>query len=126
MRARALAHCAARAASRSHGADRILVIAAVPRSPACGRVRPSSSRRRQSLPVKPLMARATPTVEELLTPPPYARPDRVDELMKRSQPRPQDPFDLPPRPAERRPRCPPGPIPALLPTIRDPPPPERR
>ena len=50
----------------------------------------------QSLPVKPLMARATPTPEELLTPPAYANPDRVDELMKDSAPRQVDRFDLPP------------------------------
>lgn len=48
------------------------------------------------MPVKPLMARATPTFDELLTPPTQARPDRVDELIKRSEPRPNDPFDLPP------------------------------
>ena len=42
------------------------------------------------------MARTTPTADELLTPPPYARPERVDELVKRSQPREADPFDLPP------------------------------
>jgi hypothetical protein len=48
------------------------------------------------MPVKPLMARTTPTVQELLTVPPYAKPDRVDELVKRSQPRASDPFDLPP------------------------------
>ena len=50
----------------------------------------------QALPVKPLMARATPTPEELLTPPAYANPDRVDELMRRSAPRQTDRFDLPP------------------------------
>jgi hypothetical protein len=48
------------------------------------------------LPVKPLMAASTPTAEMLLTPPPYARPQRVDELVKKSQPRQADPFDLPP------------------------------
>lgn len=50
----------------------------------------------KALPVKPLMARATPTPEELLTPPAYANPDRVDELMRRSAPRKADRFDLPP------------------------------
>ena len=48
------------------------------------------------MPVKPLMAKATPTFEELLTPPTQARPTRVDELVTRSKPRPADPFDLPP------------------------------
>ncbi len=50
----------------------------------------------QPLPVKPLMARATPTPEQLLTLPAYARPDRVDELIRRSAPRMSDRFDLPP------------------------------
>ena len=50
----------------------------------------------QSLPVKPLMAQTVPTPEELLTPPPYANPDRIDELMRRSAPRQVDRFDLPP------------------------------
>lgn len=62
----------------------------------CGReagLRPADG---HSLPTKPLTARETPTAEQLLTPPVYARPNRVDELVKRSQPRPADPFDLPP------------------------------
>ena len=42
------------------------------------------------------MARATPTPQQLLTPPTYADPNRVDELMKKSAPRQADPFDLPP------------------------------
>jgi hypothetical protein len=48
------------------------------------------------LPVKPAMARATPTAKELLALPPQAKPARVDELIKRSLPRRSDPFDLPP------------------------------
>ena len=62
----------------------------------CGRVDDLEPAKGQPLPVKPLMARATPTADELLTPPPYARPDRIDELLKRSEPRQADPFDLPP------------------------------
>ena len=62
----------------------------------CGRVADLQPAAGQKLPVKPEMARAQPTAKELLTPPTYARPDRVDELVKRSQPRPADPFDLPP------------------------------
>jgi hypothetical protein len=42
------------------------------------------------------MAHATPTPNQLLTPPAYADPDRVDELMRRSTPRTSDRFDLPP------------------------------
>ena len=50
----------------------------------------------EPLPVKPMMAQTTPTAEDLLTKPTYAQPQRVDELIKRSQPRPVDRFDLPP------------------------------
>ena len=72
-----------------------IVIALVGLS-ACGKVAPLEPRPGQPLPVKPLMAQTTRTPEQLLTPPPYARPDRVDELVKRSAPRRADRFDLPP------------------------------
>ena len=42
------------------------------------------------------MASSTPSANDLLTPPANADPERVDELIKRSQPRPVDRFDLPP------------------------------
>ena len=63
---------------------------------ACGRVAPLQPAQGQSLPIKPAMANRTPTPEELLTPPSNARPERIDELMKRSQPRRADRFGLPP------------------------------
>jgi hypothetical protein len=47
-------------------------------------------------PPVPAAARTAPTFEEMLTPPPTARPDRVDELLRRSEPRQDDRFDLPP------------------------------
>ncbi len=62
----------------------------------CGKVADLQPAPGASLPVKPLMARTTPTATELLTPPPYARPQRVDDIVKRSEPRHADPFDLPP------------------------------
>jgi hypothetical protein len=62
----------------------------------CGRMAPLTPEQGEPLPVKPLMAQTTPTAEELLTPPTYADPQRVDELIKRSQPRSVDRFDLPP------------------------------
>ena len=68
-----------------------------------------------ALPVKPAMARTTPTVQQLLTPPTYARPDRVDELVKRSQPRPADPFDLPPPSGGEAPSLPAGSNPSTVP-----------
>ncbi len=63
---------------------------------ACGRLAELQPAEGHSLPVKPLMATVTPTAEELLTPPAYARPERVDEIIKRSEPRRSDRFDLPP------------------------------
>jgi len=62
---------------------------------SCGRVSDLKPAAGKAMPVRPLLARATPTADELLTPPTYARPDRVDELMKRSTARKADPFDLP-------------------------------
>jgi len=63
---------------------------------ACGNRADLKPAEGQPLPVKPMMARATPTPDQLLTPPAYADPDRVDELMRRSTPRRSDRFDLPP------------------------------
>jgi hypothetical protein len=63
---------------------------------ACGKVAPLQPAPGQSLPVKPALAQKTPDAEELLAPPTFARPERIDELMKRSQPRRADRFDLPP------------------------------
>jgi hypothetical protein len=63
---------------------------------ACGKVAPLQPAPGQPLPVKPLLAKTTPTAEQLLTPPTNARPERVDELIRRSQPREPDRFDLPP------------------------------
>jgi hypothetical protein len=75
---------------------RFLLLAAVAVIGGCGRVADLKPAPGHALPVKPAMARATPTANDLLTPPTYARPDRVDELIKRSEPRAEDPFDLPP------------------------------
>ena len=63
---------------------------------SCGRIGELQPAPGQSLPVKPKMARATPGPEELLTPPPYARPERIDEIQSRNRPRETDRFDLPP------------------------------
>lgn len=79
-------------------------------SAGCGRVADLEPARGQPLPVKPMMARTTPTAEELLTPPTYARADRVDELLKKSEPRQPDPFDLPPATGGEAPPAPAGTI----------------
>lgn len=63
---------------------------------ACGRMGDLRPPEGQTLPVKPAAAATTPTAGDLLTAPPYARPERVDELVKRSTPREPDRFDLPP------------------------------
>jgi hypothetical protein len=75
---------------------RLILLAALLALGSCGRVAELRPPPGKPLPLKPLMARAAPTTQELLTPPPYAKPDRIDELVKRSQPRASDPFDLPP------------------------------
>ena len=62
----------------------------------CGQMAELKPAAGEPLPVKPLLAKATPTAEQLLAPPTYARPQRVDELVKRSEPRKPDRFDLPP------------------------------
>ena len=75
---------------------RLVPIIALLAIAGCGKVAPLEPAAGQSLPMKPAMASVTPTAEDLLTPPTYAKPERVDELMKRSQPRRADRFDLPP------------------------------
>ena len=75
---------------------RLLLTAAFLALASCGKVAPLEPAPGEPLPVKPQMARTTPTPEQLLTPPTYAKPERIDELMKRSMPRRADPFDLPP------------------------------
>ena len=87
---------------------RIIAAAGIVLLASCGRVAELKPAAGQPLPVKPLMARTTPTPAELLTIPTYAKPNRVDELMKRSEPRPQDPFDLPPPTGGSAPSLPPG------------------
>ena len=74
----------------------VLLTAATLAMTACGQMAPLKPRAGEPLPVKPLLANATPTAEQLLTPPTNARPERIDELVKRSQPREADRFDLPP------------------------------
>ena len=74
----------------------LAIIGAAAAMAGCGQIAPLEPRPGQALPVKPLMASTTPTAEQLLTLPPYARPERVDELIRRSAPRKADRFDLPP------------------------------
>ena len=94
---------------------RIALLAVIVVLESCGRVTDLKPARGQTLPVKPAMARATPTARDLLTPPTYARPDRVDELIKRSEPRRADPFDLPPPTGGEAPAQPAGAQPQPIP-----------
>lgn len=87
---------------------RVISLAAALALNGCGREADLRPAKGELLPVKPLLAKTTPTSNELLTIPTYAKPDRVDELVKRSEPRPQDPFDLPPPTGGRAPSLPPG------------------
>ena len=63
---------------------------------ACGKreaLRPAEG---HLLPPKPATAVAQPTVAQLLTPPIESRPGRSDDVLTKSQERPDDRFDLPP------------------------------
>ncbi|HUE79915.1 MAG TPA: hypothetical protein VMN38_09825 [Sphingomicrobium sp.] len=74
----------------------VLVAAACSVAGACGQMAELQPAPGQPLPIKPLLATTTPTAQQLLTPPANARPERIDELVKRSEPRQPDRFDLPP------------------------------
>ena len=95
--------------------SRLLFLLAPLAAAGCGRVAELKPEAGHSMPVKPMMAKSTPTVGQLLTPPTYARPDRVDELVKRSQPRASDPFDLPPPSGGAAPSQPAGVPPSNVP-----------
>ena len=88
--------------------SRIVLVSVVVLLAGCGKVADLKPAPGQALPVKPAMAQATPTPTDLLTPPPYAHPERIDELMKKSTPREVDPFDLPPPSGGEAPALPAG------------------
>ena len=75
---------------------RLILAIAVLSIAACGKISPLEPPPGQPLPVRPLMATTTPDAEQLLTYTPQARPERVDELVRKSVPRKADRFDLPP------------------------------
>ena len=60
---------------------------------SAGKLAPATG---QELPVKPYGAATTPSVDALLTPSNQARPERSDELLKKSETRRGDDFTLPP------------------------------
>lgn len=51
----------------------------------------------EALPPKPAMAATQPTAADLLTPRPQERPQRSEELLRQSDERRDDRFDLPPQ-----------------------------
>lgn len=63
---------------------------------ACGKAEELQPAVGAALPVKPYAARTTPTADDLLAPTAQARPERIDEPLRRSTVRVEDPFDLPP------------------------------
>lgn len=63
---------------------------------ACGRRESLTPAAGQSMPVTPANAAVAPTVDDLLTPSVEARPERSDELLRRSEEREDDRFALPP------------------------------
>jgi predicted small lipoprotein YifL len=62
----------------------------------CGKVGPLEPRAGQAAPAKAYGAEKVAGSEELMKPSEQARPGRSDELMRRSERRTNDPFDLPP------------------------------
>jgi hypothetical protein len=63
----------------------------------CGASRELKPAQGAALPVAPYGATATPTPTQLLTPTTQQRPQRSDELLRRSERRRSDEFDLPPQ-----------------------------
>jgi predicted small lipoprotein YifL len=63
---------------------------------ACGKVGPLEPRAGSAAPAKAYGAEAVADADTLLTPAEQTRPGRSDELMRRSERRTDDPFDLPP------------------------------
>lgn len=64
---------------------------------ACGQTAELKPRPGHDLPVAPLGRGDRPKPSELLVPSPQASPERSVELRSRSEPREDDPFDLPPQ-----------------------------
>nr|WP_047167287.1 hypothetical protein [Sphingomonas sp. Y57] len=74
----------------------LLAAAALLALAACGKrdaLRPTGG---HSLPPKPATAATQPDVPALLTPPVETRPGRSDDVLRRSEERPDDRFNLPP------------------------------
>lgn len=75
----------------------LMIIALLPMLAACGQTAELRLREGHELPVAPLGRGDRPKPSELMVPTPQASPERSVELRSRSEPREDDPFDLPPR-----------------------------
>jgi hypothetical protein len=75
---------------------RSLFLALLLLAAACGKVEPLQPAAGEALPPRPQESARAPTTEEMLTPPPVARPTRQEDTLRRSEEREDDPFDLPP------------------------------
>jgi predicted small lipoprotein YifL len=73
-----------------------LIVLAASTLAGCGLREPLQPPPGASLPVAPAGVRTRPDAEALLIPPPITRPSRVDEIVRRSELREDDRFDLPP------------------------------
>mgnify|MGYP003580593227 CR=1 FL=1 len=73
-----------------------LAVLALAALAGCGGREPLRPAAGDQMPPAPAMAARAPTTDELLTPPPITRPERVDETLRRSEEREDDRFDLPP------------------------------
>jgi hypothetical protein len=74
----------------------ILLLIVLTALSACGVRRDIKPKVGQALPVAPYGRADRPASAELLTPTSRARPGRNVELRERSEPRTDDPYDLPP------------------------------
>jgi hypothetical protein len=74
----------------------LLLLATLPLA-ACGSTQTLKPAVGKSMPVTPYGAPQQPAVADLLTPSVQARPQRTGEVLRSSQERARDPFDLPPR-----------------------------
>jgi predicted small lipoprotein YifL len=75
---------------------KIIGIASIAMLAACGKVGPLEPKAGQAPPAKAFGQTEVPSSEALVIASEQARPGRSDELMRRSERRTDDPFDLPP------------------------------
>lgn len=76
---------------------RAILLAACLGLAACGNKQTLHPPAGATLPPKPATAPAAPSANDLLKTRAADRPGRSDELLTKSQPRPDDPFDQPPK-----------------------------